>query len=296
MKEPIFRGASVAIVTPFLPDGKVNYPKLDELLDFQIASGIAAITICGTTGESSTLSTEEHLDVVVHTIDYVAGRTKVIAGTGSNDTEHGLHMSKVAADAGADALLSVTPYYNKTTQKGLLQHYTYIADRVSKPLILYNVPSRTGLNITVDTYRKLAEHPNINGVKEASGNLAQVVKILAACGDNFNVWSGNDDEIAPMVGAGALGVISVLANICPKETVALTNACLDGDYATGRALQYKYTDLIEALFCETNPIPVKTAMNLLGYEVGGMRMPLCEMEPKNQARLEASLRAVGLLA
>lgn len=235
MKNPIFQGASVAIVTPF-KDGKVNFPKLDELIDFQIENGIDAITICGTTGESSTLTTEDHLEVVVHTINYVAGRTKVIAGTGSNDTEHGLYMSQVAADAGADALLHVTPYYNKTTQKGLIQHYTYIADRVKCPVILYNVPTRTGLNITVDTYKTLAQHPNINGVKEASGNISQVMHILSECGDNFNVWSGNDDEIVPMIGAGAQGVISVLANVCPKETVELAHACLNGDYAT--ALYY----------------------------------------------------------
>lgn len=294
MKNPIFQGASVAIVTPF-KDGKVNFPKLDELIDFQIENGIDAITICGTTGESSTLTTEDHLEVVVHTINYVAGRTKVIAGTGSNDTEHGLYMSQVAADAGADALLHVTPYYNKTTQKGLIQHYTYIADRVKCPVILYNVPTRTGLNITVDTYKTLAQHPNINGVKEASGNISQVMHILSECGDNFNVWSGNDDEIVPMIGAGAQGVISVLANVCPKETVELAHACLNGDYATARALQFKYIDLIDSLFCETNPIPVKTAMNMLGYEVGELRMPLCEMEEKNALRLKASLQKLGLL-
>lgn len=294
MKNPIFQGASVAIVTPF-KDGKVNFPKLDELIDFQIENGIDAITICGTTGESSTLTTEDHLEVVLHTIDYIAGRTKVIAGTGSNDTEHGLYMSQVAADAGADALLHVTPYYNKTTQKGLIQHYTYIADRVKCPVILYNVPSRTGLNISVDTYKTLSQHPNINGVKEASGNIGQVMHILSACDDDFNVWSGNDDEIVPMIGAGAQGVISVLANICPKETVELTHACLNGDYATARALQFKYIDLIDALFCETNPIPVKTAMNMLGYEVGNLRMPLCEMEEKNALRLENALKNVGLL-
>jgi len=294
MKNPIFQGASVAIVTPF-KDGKVNFPKLDELIDFQIENGIDAITICGTTGESSTLTTEDHLEVVVHTINYVAGRTKVIAGTGSNDTEHGLYMSQVAADAGADALLHVTPYYNKTTQKGLIQHYTYIADRVKCPVILYNVPTRTGLNITVDTYKTLAQHPNINGVKEASGNISQVMHILSECGDNFNVWSGNDDEIVPMIGAGAQGVISVLANVCPKETVELTHACLNGDYATARALQFKYIDLIDSLFCETNPIPVKTAMNMLGYEVGELRMPLCEMEEKNALRLKASLQKLDLL-
>jgi len=294
MKNPIFQGASVAIVTPF-KDGKVNFPKLDELIDFQIENGIDAITICGTTGESSTLTTEDHLEVVVHTINYVAGRTKVIAGTGSNDTEHGLYMSQVAADAGADALLHVTPYYNKTTQKGLVQHYTYIADRVKCPVILYNVPSRTGLNISVDTYKILSQHPNINGVKEASGNISQVMHILSECGDNFNVWSGNDDEIVPMIGAGAQGVISVLANVCPKETVELAHACLDGNYATARALQLKYIDLIDSLFCETNPIPVKTAMNMLGYEVGELRMPLCEMEEKNALRLKNSLMKLGLL-
>ena len=293
-KEPIFRGACVAIITPFR-DGKVNFPKLDALLDYQIENGINAITICGTTGEASTLTTEDHLEVVVHTIEYVAGRTKVIAGTGSNDTEHGLYMSKVAADAGADALLQVTPYYNKTTQKGLVQHFTYIADRVSCPLILYNVPSRTGLNISLDSYKILAQHPNINGVKEASGNISQVMHLLAACGDHFNVWSGNDDEIVPMIAAGAQGVISVLANVCPKETVALTDACFAGNYAAARALQNRYMELIDALFCETNPIPAKTAMNMLGWDVGNLRMPLCDMEEKNAARLRAALEGAGLL-
>ena len=292
---PIFKGIATALITPFAASGEVDYESYGRLIDWQIESGIDALVACGTTGEGPTLTDDEHKEVIRYTVERSAGRVPVIAGTGSNDTEHGLYMSQVAADAGADALLHVTPYYNKTTQKGLIQHYTYIADRVKCPVILYNVPSRTGLNISVDTYKVLSQHPNINGVKEASGNIGQVMHILSACGDDFNVWSGNDDEIVPMIGAGAQGVISVLANICPKETVELTHACLNGDYATARALQFKYIDLIDALFCETNPIPVKTAMNMLGYEVGNLRMPLCEMEEKNALRLENALKNVGLL-
>jgi 4-hydroxy-tetrahydrodipicolinate synthase len=293
MKNPIFTGCGVAIVTPMLPDGKVNFAKLDELIDFQIQSGIDSIVICGTTGESSTLTAEEHIGTITHTIDYVGGRCKVIAGTGSNNTAHALEVSKAAADAGADALLLVTPYYNKTTQKGLVEHYTYIADRVSAPLIVYNVPSRTGVGMTVETYQQLSKHPNINGVKEASGNIALAARTIAACGDEFNVWSGNDDQIAPLMSIGAKGVISVLANLCPAETVQMSHLCLEGNYAEAGKMQVEYMELIDALFCEVNPIPIKTALNLLGQEVGPLRLPLCEMEEKNLEKLKAVLNKYG---
>ncbi len=293
MKTPVFEGSSVAIVTP-MKNGAVHYGKLEELLDFQIENGTAAITICGTTGESATLSHEEHLSVLRHTIRYVNGRCKVICGTGSNETAVALHMSQEASDMGADGLLMVTPYYNKTTQKGLVQHYTYVADRVNTPIILYNVPSRTGLNIAVPTLKTLSQHPNINGIKEASGNFSQIAQIRAACGDDLNVWSGNDDQTVAMMALGAKGVISVFANICPKESAEMTRLCLDGDFQTAAKLQLKYLELMNALFVEVNPIPVKTAMNLLGFDVGELRMPLCEMEPKNLAVLKQAMDNFGL--
>lgn len=294
MKSPVFQGTCVAIITP-LKDGKVNFEKLSEILDQQIAAGVAAVAICGTTGEAPTLESEEHLEAIRHTIRHCAGRMKVLAGTGSNDTEHSLYMSQSSAEAGADALLHVTPYYNKPTQRGLIAHYTYIADRVSCPLVLYNVPSRTGTNITVDTCRILSQHPNINGIKEASGSVTQTMHIINACGDDLTVWSGNDDQIVPLMSVGAKGVISVLSNICPKETVAITDACLRGDFAEGARLQLRYLELIDALFCETNPIPVKTAMNLMGMDVGPTKLPLVEMEEKNLNRLKAAMRDVGLI-
>ncbi len=289
MKQPIFTGSGVALVTPMLPDYSVNYEKLDELIELQIEAGTDSIIACGTTGESSTLSTEEHLEVIRRTIRTVNGRCKVIAGTGSNDTAYGIELSKEAADLGADALLLVTPYYNKATQKGLVKHYTAIADHVSCPLILYNVPSRTGVSMTVDTYKELSKHPNINGVKEASGNVALVARTIAACGDEFHVWSGNDDQIVPLMSIGAKGIISVLANLCPVQTREIAHACLDGNYAKAGQMQVEYMELIDALFCEVNPICIKTAMNLAGMDVGPLRMPLCEMEEKNLAVLQAAL-------
>ncbi len=293
MKSPIFTGSGVAIVTPMLPDGKVNFSKLDELIEFQIKNGTDAIIICGTTGESATLSELEHMDAIVHTIHTVGGRCPVIAGTGSNNTARCLEMSKAAADAGADALLLVTPYYNKATQKGLIQHYVYIADRVSAPLIVYNVPSRTGVGMTVDVYKELSRHPNINGVKEASGSVAQVARTVAACGDEFNVWSGNDDQIIPLMSVGAKGVISVMANLLPAETANIAHLWLNGQcFAAGRE-QVKYMEMIDALFCEVNPIPVKTAMNLAGMDVGPLRMPLNEMEEKDLERLKTVMRHYG---
>jgi len=294
MKEPVFTGSSVAIVTPFR-DGRVDFEKLAELIDFQIAGGTAAITICGTTGESSTLSMEEHMETVDFCIKHVAGRVKVIAGTGSNDTMAALELSQEAEKSGADALLMVTPYYNKTTQKGLIQHYTYIADRVNLPIILYNVPSRTGLSFTAETYKALSKHPNINGVKEASSNFSLIAATIADCGDDLYVWSGNDNETVPMMSLGAKGVISVVANILPGLMAELTQACLEGDFAKGASLQLKYLELMNRLFIEVNPIPVKAAMNLMGMNVGEPRLPLCEMEPANLEKLKEAMRRVNLI-
>ena len=295
MKAPVFRGSSVAIVTPFTPDGKVNYEKFHELVDMQIAGGTAAITVCGTTGESATLSDDEHIALVKDCVDYVAGRIKVVAGSGSNDTMHALHLSKACEEAGADALLVVTPYYNKTSQRGLVKHYEYLADRVHTPIIVYSVPSRTGMAASVDTLKALSAHPMINGVKDANSNIGGVAATLAACGDDLNVWSGNDDETVAMMALGAKGVISVWANVDPRGVADLTAACLRGDFAEAAALQLKAYSLIKSLFIETNPMPVKTAMNIMGLEVGDVRPPLCEMLPENIEKLRARLLGYGLI-
>ena len=295
MKTPVFCGSSVAIVTPFTPDGKVNYAKFHELVDMQIAGGTAAITVCGTTGESATLSDDEHIALVKDCVDYVAGRIKVVAGSGSNDTMHALHLSQACEEAGADALLVVTPYYNKTSQHGLVKHYEFLADRVHTPIIVYSVPSRTGLAASVDALKALSTHPNINGVKDANSNIGGVAATLAACGDDLNVWSGNDDETVAMMALGAKGVISVWANVDPRGVADLTAACLRGDFAEAAALQLKAYSLIKSLFIETNPMPVKTAMNIMGLEVGDVRPPLCEMLPENIEKLRARLLGYGLI-
>ena len=294
MKTPIFTGSSVAIVTPMHSDESVNYEKLAQLIEFQIAGGTSAITICGTTGESATLKDDEHLEAIRFTVEKAAGRVKVIAGTGSNETSHAIELSQEAASYGADGLLLVTPYYNKCSTKGLIRHYTMIADSVDIPCIVYNVPSRTGVSMSVPVYKELSRHPLINGVKEASGSTDIVLRTIAACGDDLNIWSGNDSQIVPYMAMGAKGVISVLANICPKETAQLAGACLAGDYQKAAEMQVRYMDLVDALFCEVNPIPVKTAMNLMGMEVGPLRMPLCEMEPANLERLKGSMAAMGI--
>jgi 4-hydroxy-tetrahydrodipicolinate synthase len=294
MKTPVFTGSSVAIVTPF-KNGGVDFDKLSELIEFQIAGGTAAITICGTTGESSTMSLEEHMETVDFCIKKVNKRIKVIAGAGSNDTMAAVMLSREAERSGADAVLSVTPYYNKATQRGLVKHYTYIADRINIPMILYNVPSRTGLSIAFETYRELSKHPNINGAKEASTNFSLIGSTIAACGDDFYIWSGNDDETVPMMSIGAKGVISVVANIIPAFMAELTNACLRGDFSHAGKLHLKYLDFMGKLFIEVNPIPVKTAMNLLGMDVGEPRLPLCDMETANIDKLKASMRTIGLL-
>ncbi len=294
MKTPIFTGSSVAIITPFR-DGKVDFDKLGELIEFQIKGGTAAITVCGTTGESATQSLEEHVETVDYCVKKVAGRVKVIAGSGSNDTMAALELSLEAQKSKADALLMVTPYYNKATQRGLIEHYTYIADRVKLPIILYNVPGRTGVSFTVDTYKTLAKHPMVNGIKEASGNFALLTSTIVECGDEISVWSGNDNEVVPMMSLGAKGVISVAANIVPSVMAEMAGACLDGDFKRGSELQLEYLDLITKLFIEVNPIPIKAAMNLMGMDVGQTRLPLCDMEPQNLEKLRTALKRIGLL-
>ena len=294
MKTPVFTGSSVAIVTPFR-NGKIDFEKLSTLIEFQIAGGTKAITVCGTTGESSTMSLEEHMETVDFCVKTVRGRVKVIAGAGSNDTMAAVMLSQEAEKSGADAILSVTPYYNKTTQRGLIRHYTYIADRVKIPMILYNVPARTGLTIALDTYKELSKHANINGTKEASGNFNLIGSTIAACGDDLYVWSGNDEETVPMMSIGAKGVISVVANIIPTFMAELTSACQAGDYGRAAELHLNYLDFMGKLFIEVNPIPIKAAMNLVGMDVGEPRLPLCEMEQTNLEKLKASMGRIGLL-
>ena len=292
----IFTGAGVAIVTPMQENGEVNYDKLGELLEEQIAGGTDAIIICGTTGESSTLSHEEHLDVIKYAIDKVAKRIPVIAGTGSNCTQTAVYLSQEAEKYGADALLLVTPYYNKATQKGLKLHFTKVANSVKIPIILYNVPSRTGCNILPETAAELVKTvDNIVGIKEASGNLSQVAKLMSLAGEEIELYSGNDDQIVPIMSLGGKGVISVLSNVAPKQAHEIAASYLAGDMEKSRRMQLEAIDLIEALFCEGNPIPVKTALNLMGKEVGPLRGPLCEMDEKNVQRLRKAMENYGLL-
>ena len=295
MKKTVFTGAGVALVTPFLPDGSINYPKLKELIEWQIASGTDSIITCGTTGESATMTDKEHVDVIKFTVDTVAGRVPVVAGAGSNDTAYAVNLSKEAAALGADALLQVTPYYNKASQRGLYQHFVAIADATDLPVILYNVPSRTGTNIALDTYLKLSEHPNIVATKEASGDISAIAKIFAACGDKLDVYSGNDDQIVPIMALGGKGVISVLSNVLPKQTHEICAAFLAGDTQKSAQLQLHYLVLANALFMDVNPIPVKDALNLMGKEVGGCRLPLCPMDDAGQQKLAAVLRQYDLM-
>lgn len=291
----IFKGAGVAIVTPMMPTGEVNYDKLDELLEEQIAQGTDAIIICGTTGESSTMTHGEHLKTIKFAIDQVKGRIPVIAGTGSNCTETAVMMSKEADSYGADGLLVVTPYYNKATQKGLITHYTAIASEVKAPIIMYNVPSRTGCNLAPETVAALVRNvDNIVGVKAASGNLSQIAKTMYLADGNMELYSGNDDQNIPIMSLGGIGAISVLSNIAPKETHEMTTKYLEGDVKGAAALQLKAIPLIEALFCEVNPIPVKAALNLMGKDVGPLRLPLTDMEPANVERLRKAMIDFGI--
>lgn len=294
MKKEIFRGAGVAIITPFTETG-VNYNELGRIIEDQIAGGTDAIVITGTTGESATMTDAEHREAIRYTVEKVGGRIPVVAGTGSNETSYAIELSQYAEKVGADALLLVTPYYNKCTQNGLVAHYTKIADSVSIPAILYNVPSRTGVGIKTETYAKLSQHPRIVGVKEASGDLSAILRLRAATGDDFAVYSGNDDQIVPILSLGGSGVISVLSNVAPRVAHDICQYYFDGDVRTAAKMQIDYTDLIDALFCEVNPIPVKTAMRRLGYDAGPLRMPLSEMEPAHAAQLDAALRKHGLL-
>ena len=293
MKKPLFTGSGVAIVTPFTKE-TVDLPTLGKLLDFQMKNGTDAIIVCGTTGEASTMSYRERMRTIEFCVDHVDGRLPVIAGTGSNSTENALALSRDAERAGADGLLLVTPYYNKASQAGLIRHFQVIADGVDVPLILYDVPSRTGVTIAPETYAELAKHPNINAVKEASGNISQVAEIAALCGDELNLYSGNDDQIVPILSLGGIGVISVLSNVAPTQTHEICQKFFDGDVAGSRQMQLDAIPLINALFCEVNPIPVKAALNLMGKEVGPLRLPLTEMEPQNQERLAKAMKDFGI--
>ena len=276
------------MVTPFI-DGKVNYPMMEQLLKMQIDAGIKAVVIAGTTGESPTLLDEEKITLFSRCKDYVGNQCLIIAGTGSNNTIHSIDLSIQAVEAGADALLVVSPYYNKASEDGILMHYLSICHAVSVPVIVYNVPSRTGLDIPVSVYEKLSKIPNIAGVKEASTDITKIARIRNACGSDFSIWSGNDDQIVPVMSLGGQGVISVLSNVRPKETIAMCEAALDGDFDTASDLQCKLLPLIDALFCEVNPIPVKEAMKLIGYDCGNCRLPLCKMTDGNLLRLRAAL-------
>ena len=293
MKQTIFTGMATAMVTPMTPEG-VDYEALGRFADFQLSQGINALVAVGTTGESATLSPDERKEVIRFTIDRVAGRVPVIAGTGTNNTQHAIEYSVDAAKAGADALLVVTPYYNKATQNGLIAHFTAIADRVDKPIILYNVPSRTGCNLLPATVEKLAEHPNIAAIKEASGNMSQVVELFARCGDKLDVYSGEDGLTVPILSMGGKGTISVLSNVVPKEAVAMTNAFFAGDVAEAARLQCRYLNLINLLFCEVNPIPAKAAVSAMGFGKEYIRLPLTPMEEGNRAKLLAEMRRLGV--
>ena len=289
MKNPLFTGVCTALVTPFL-DNKVNYPRFDMLLRRQMDAGISAIVVAGTTGEAPTLSDDEKLELIQRAKNYVGDACTIIAGTGSNSTEHAVELSRDAEVAGADALLVVSPYYNKATPDGLMAHYTAIAHCVNIPVVLYNVPSRTGVDMPVSVYRRLSAIPNIVGVKEASTDITKIARIRKECPMDFFVWSGNDEQIVPAMALGAKGVVSVLSNLCPLETRLMVDAALDGDFDTAAALQVELLPLIELLFCEVNPIPIKEAMRLIGYDCGGCRLPLTNLTKENRKKLMECLK------
>lgn len=286
MKNPVFTGVCTALVTPFF-EGKVNLPLVKQLLKRQIDAGVEAVVLAGTTGESPTLSDDEKLQLFKTCKDYAGNSCKIIAGTGFNSTKHAVELSKAAEQSGVDGLLVVSPYYNKSTPEGLWAHYMSIAHAVNIPIILYNVPSRTGVDIPVSVYKRLSAVPNIIGVKEASCDITKQARIHAACSNDLFVWSGNDDQIVPSMALGGLGVVSVLSNICPSQTVAMTNAALDGDFDTAAALQCQLMELIDLLFCEVNPIPVKYAMEHMGFDCGGCRLPLTHLSKENKAKIDA---------
>ena len=292
----IFTGAGVAIVTPFNADGSVNYNKLEELIDFQCNNGTDSIVICGTTGESSTLSEEEHVECIKKAVEFTKGRVPVVAGTGSNSTQTAIELSAAAVEAGVDGLLVVTPYYNKATQAGLVKHYSMVAEAAKAPIIMYSVASRTGCNINPETAAELFKNvDNIVGIKEASGNISQIAKIMNLTDGKIDLYSGNDDQIVPILSLGGLGVISVLSNVAPKETHDICAKWFAGDIKGSRELQLRALPLIDALFSEVNPIPVKKAMELLGHEMGGLRMPLTELTKPNEEKLAKAMREFGVL-
>lgn len=295
MKKRIFTGAATALVTPMNNDGSVNFDRLKSLVNEQIDAGIDALVICGTTGEKSTLGYEEHVKVIETAIESCNHRVPIIAGTGSNDTKYTVNLCKEAIDCGADALLMVTPYYNKTSQRGLIAHYNYVADRVDKPIILYNVPSRTGVNIQPETYKELSKHPNIVATKEANGDIASVAAIKYFCGDDLDVYSGNDDQIVPILSLGGIGVISVLSNILPAQTHKMCTDYLSGNTTEATKAQIEYTALIKALFSDVNPVPVKEAMNILGMNIGPCRLPLYPMTDAAREALKSELAKCGLI-
>lgn len=295
MKPVLFTGAGVAIITPFNEDQSVNYDRFAQLVEDQVKNGTDAIVVCGTTGEAKTLSTEEHINVIKLCVEVANHRVPVIAGAGSNDTHYAVKLSNEAEKCGVDALLSVTPYYNKTSQRGLIAHYNYIADRVSAPMILYNVPSRTGVNIKPETYAELAKHPRIIATKEANGNISEIAQTAALCGDELTIYSGNDDQATAIMSLGGKGVISVLSNVVPGVAHDIVQKYLDGDYIGSRELQLKYLDLCNALFMDVNPIPVKEAMNLMGMDVGECRLPLVGLTDEAREKLKDTLKKHGLV-
>ena len=295
MKKRIFTGAATALVTPMNDDYTVNFKKLEELVETQINSGIDALVICGTTGEKSTLNYKEHVKVIETAVNRANGRVPIIAGTGSNDTAYTVELCRDAISCGADAMLMVTPYYNKTSQKGLITHYNYVADRINSPIILYNVPSRTGVNITPETYAELSKHPNIVATKEANGDISSIALTRCLCGDNLDIYSGNDDQIIPIMSLGGIGVISVLSNIAPYETHKICADYLDGNCIDAAKQQIFYAQLIKALFSDVNPIPVKESMNILGMDVGPCRMPLVEMDETLKDKLITQFKECKLL-
>lgn len=295
MADHIFKGSAVAIVTPMNRDGSINFEEYGRLIDFQINNGTDAIVACGTTGESATLNKEEHCEVIEYTVKKVAKRVPVIAGTGSNDTMFAAELSKEAEEAGADAILSVTPYYNKASQSGLVRHYNYIADRINIPMIVYNVPSRTGCNIKPETYKELSKHPNIRAAKEANGDISALVRTMALCGNDLDIYSGEDAQAFSIVSMGGLGVISVFANICPRECHDMMALALNGDFKGSFEMQKFYIELMDMLFSDVNPIPVKAAMNLLGFECGPCRMPLSPMSESGYEALVGCMKKYGLI-
>ena len=295
MNKHIFTGSGVALITPMHPDGSVNYEELARLLEFQIANGTDAIIACGTTGEAATLTVKEHCEVLSFVCEKVAGRIPVIAGTGSNDTNTAIELSKSAESSGADALLSVTPYYNKTSQNGLIRHFTTIADNIDLPMILYNVPSRTGCNIKPKTYAELCKHENIIATKEANGDISSVSQTRSLCGDRLDIYSGNDDQTVPFMSLGALGVISVFANFCPQEMHRICELCLNNDFKEASKMNFHYVELMDIMFSDVNPIPVKTAMNLIGFNAGDCRLPLVPMSYSGYHDLKDCLAKYDLI-